>query len=64
MHGIHGIKAESVYSVDVQIATFLTDFFSADAVMADGPVATKLLFSPYRRFEAWRFLTYMFVHVG
>lgn len=48
----------------VEIATFLVDFFNADTVEADGPVATKLMFSPYRRFEAWRFVTYMFVHVG
>jgi rhomboid-related protein 1/2/3 len=48
----------------MQIATFVTDKITADTVMADGPIAAKLLYTPYRRFEAWRFLTYMFVHVG
>lgn len=48
----------------IEIATFVTDKINADAVMADGPIATKLLYTPYRRFEAWRFVTYMFVHVG
>ena len=42
----------------------MADLIIADTVMADGPVARKLLFTPYRRFEVWRFLTYMFVHVG
>ncbi|PNF37657.1 hypothetical protein B7P43_G11934 [Cryptotermes secundus] len=48
----------------IEIATFVTDVINADTVMADGPIATKLLYTPYRRFEAWRFFTYMFVHVG
>jgi membrane associated rhomboid family serine protease len=48
----------------MQIATFVTDMINADAVMADGPIGTKLLYTPYRRFEVWRFFTYMFVHVG
>jgi len=48
----------------VEIATFLADVINAGTQMADGPVARKLLFDPYRRFEVWRFFTYMFVHVG
>jgi len=48
----------------VEVATFVADYIKADTVMANGPIATKLLFTPYRRFEAWRFITYMFVHVG
>lgn len=47
-----------------EIATFLSDYIYADTVMADGPLATTLLFTPYKRYEAWRFITYMFVHVG
>ena len=42
----------------------MADYIKADTMMADGPIATKLLFTPYRRFEVWRFITYMFVHVG
>lgn len=30
----------------------------------DGPVATLFIYNPYRRYEAWRFVSYMFVHVG
>ncbi|XP_050442870.1 rhomboid-related protein 2 [Adelges cooleyi] len=29
-----------------------------------GPMASTFIFNPHRRREAWRFLTYMFVHVG
>lgn len=29
-----------------------------------GPIATELIYNPYKRNEAWRFLTYMFVHIG
>lgn len=29
-----------------------------------GPAATLFIFNPYRRFEAYRFVSYMFVHVG
>lgn len=31
---------------------------------ANGTLATALMYDPRRRREAWRFLTYMFVHVG
>ena len=30
----------------------------------NGPAATLFIYNPYRRQEAWRFITYMFVHVG
>ncbi|XP_067637635.1 rhomboid-related protein 2 [Eurosta solidaginis] len=30
----------------------------------NGPVATLFIYNPYRRYEAWRFVSYMFVHVG
>ena len=35
-------------------------------VTASGPVDTDsvLIYNPRRRKEAWRFLSYMFVHVG
>ncbi|KAL5288184.1 RHBDL2.2 family protein [Megaselia abdita] len=29
-----------------------------------GPVADELYYNPEKRYEAWRFLTYMFVHIG
>lgn len=30
----------------------------------DGPIATVLVYDPHRRREVWRYITYMFVHVG
>lgn len=29
-----------------------------------GPAASLFIYHPFRRYEAWRFATYMFVHVG
>ncbi|EDW30651.1 GL26733 [Drosophila persimilis] len=29
-----------------------------------GPAATLFIYNPYKRYEAWRFVSYMFVHVG
>lgn len=31
---------------------------------ANGPVAKYLIYNPEKRQESWRFLTYMFVHIG
>ena len=28
------------------------------------PVESRLIYNPYRRYEAWRYVTYMFVHAG
>ena len=28
------------------------------------PFQSKLIFNPYRRYEVWRYLTYMFIHAG
>lgn len=30
----------------------------------NGPAARLFIYNPFRRFEAWRFVSYMFVHVG
>lgn len=30
----------------------------------NGPAATLFIYNPFKRYEAWRFVTYMFVHVG
>ncbi|KAJ9596582.1 hypothetical protein L9F63_012415 [Diploptera punctata] len=48
----------------IEVVTFFVDLINASTVNADGPLAKQLIYSPYRRFEAWRYLTYMFVHVG
>ncbi|KAH1019026.1 hypothetical protein HUJ05_006691 [Dendroctonus ponderosae] len=31
---------------------------------ATGPVATVFIYEPHKRYEIWRFFTYMFVHIG
>lgn len=28
------------------------------------PIESPLIYDPYRRWQAWRFLTYMFIHIG
>lgn len=30
----------------------------------DGPAAQLFIYDPWRRYQAWRFVSYMFVHVG
>lgn len=30
----------------------------------NGPAATLFIYNPYKRYESWRFVSYMFVHVG
>ncbi|XP_049794248.1 protein rhomboid-like isoform X1 [Schistocerca nitens] len=43
-------------------------FFIIDESLSEnyvfGPVARLFIYNPYRRSEIWRWLTYMFVHVG
>lgn len=53
------------------IRVFLFVFFSDDprnykqiGENTNGPAATLFIYNPYRRYEVWRFITYMFVHVG
>ena len=48
----------------LEIISFLYDWGVAGETKASGPLATHIIYNPYRRREAWRFLTYMFVHVG
>lgn len=31
---------------------------------ASGPLAKWLIYDPTRRYEMWRYFTYMFVHIG
>lgn len=39
---------------------------SEEPLSLTGPVpfASKLIYNPYRRFEIWRYFTYMFIHAG
>lgn len=47
----------------VEIILFCYDAARGNT-QANGPIAQVLIYSPYKRHEAWRFITYMFVHVG
>ncbi|KAF5285142.1 hypothetical protein FQA39_LY16831 [Lamprigera yunnana] len=48
----------------VEIILFCVDAAKGSGMLATGPVADVLIYDPRRRYEAWRYLTYMFVHIG
>lgn len=48
----------------IEIILFCVDAAQANTYAANGPVATAMIYDPHRRYEAWRFISYMFVHVG
>lgn len=49
----------------VYLSVHLSDAHGLE-ITWDGPVpyCSVLIYNPYRRWEAWRYLTYMFVHIG
>ncbi|KAG9509739.1 5'-AMP-activated protein kinase subunit gamma-1, partial [Fragariocoptes setiger] len=51
----------------VQLAIFVRYGFLADEPLSlTGPVPFRsaLIYNPYRRYEFWRYVTYMFIHAG
>jgi rhomboid-related protein 1/2/3 len=48
----------------IEVIAFLWDVIAEGESSVHGPAASLFIYNPYRRYEAWRFLTYMFVHVG
>ncbi|XP_017869332.1 PREDICTED: protein rhomboid [Drosophila arizonae] len=61
-----------IFSI-IEIIMFLVDviYFQDDpnhnqrlGESTNGPAATLFIYNPYKRYESWRFLSYMFVHVG
>lgn len=59
----------------IQIIFFIVDVFLLEehkegnngrpiGETIDGPAAQVFIYNPYKRNEVWRFLTYMFVHIG
>ncbi|XP_043239167.1 protein rhomboid-like [Amphibalanus amphitrite] len=50
----------------IQLVLFIYDGVRLGGITASGPVdpESPLIYSPYRRREVWRLLTYMLVHVG
>ncbi|XP_046682833.1 rhomboid-related protein 2 [Homalodisca vitripennis] len=49
----------------IEIAFFLYDVAVTHTLMStNGPVARFFIYDPHKRIELWRFVTYMFVHIG
>ncbi|XP_014211095.1 protein rhomboid-like [Copidosoma floridanum] len=50
----------------IEIMLFISDvFFNAQGTPpVKGPTATLFIYNPTKRYQAWRYITYMFVHVG
>ncbi|XP_014243641.1 protein rhomboid [Cimex lectularius] len=49
----------------IEIGVFIFDFYNQrGANVTNTPASHLFIYNPHRRKEAWRFLTYMFVHVG
>ncbi|XP_076281091.1 rhomboid-4 isoform X2 [Lasioglossum baleicum] len=48
----------------LEITLFLYDVIAHKSLSVEGPAATLFIYNPHKRFQAWRYLTYMFVHIG
>lgn len=48
----------------IEIILFIYDVIQHKSLSVEGPAATLFIYNPQKRYEAWRYLTYMFVHVG
>lgn len=48
----------------IELFLFCLDAARGSISSANGPVANVMIYDPYRRYQAWRFVTYMFVHIG
>ncbi|KAK6014319.1 EF hand [Ostertagia ostertagi] len=51
----------------IQVAIYIYyTIESGEGVSITGPVPSKspLIFNPYRKSEVWRYITYMFIHIG
>ncbi|KAF5287187.1 hypothetical protein FQR65_LT12316 [Abscondita terminalis] len=48
----------------IEIILFCVDVAKGSTMSYTGPVANALMYDPRRRYEAWRYVTYMFVHIG
>ena len=48
----------------LEIILYLYDTISNRGPSVDGPTAVLFIYNPYKRYQVWRYITYMFVHVG
>uniref|UniRef100_A0A0A9WGI0 Rhomboid-related protein 3 n=1 Tax=Lygus hesperus TaxID=30085 RepID=A0A0A9WGI0_LYGHE len=53
----------AVFSL-LELASFLYDWIYYGGRITDGSLAQILVYDPKRRIEAWRYVSYMFVHMG
>ncbi|XP_052899552.1 rhomboid-related protein 2 [Anopheles moucheti] len=55
-----------IFSI-LEVIFFVIDIVKTqdhNGTSTNGPMATLFIYNPHLRHEAWRFLTYMFVHIG
>ncbi|XP_036146105.1 rhomboid-related protein 3 isoform X3 [Monomorium pharaonis] len=48
----------------IEIILFMYDVIKHKSLSVEGPAAQLFIYNPHKRYEAWRYITYMFVHVG
>ncbi|GFG28877.1 hypothetical protein Cfor_06254 [Coptotermes formosanus] len=48
----------------IEVIAFLWDIIDEGRSSVTGPAAALFIYNPFKRYEAWRYLTYMFVHVN
>ncbi|KAJ8675416.1 hypothetical protein QAD02_011202 [Eretmocerus hayati] len=48
----------------IEIVIFLYDTLANNARPIEGPMAEVFIYDPTKRYQIWRYFTYMFVHVG
>lgn len=48
----------------LEVIAFFWDIIEEGTSSVHSPAATLFIYNPFKRYEAWRYLTYMFVHVG
>ena len=59
-------KVQIVANLLLQVGVFIYYAVEMGGVGPNGPVPFKslLIYDPYRRYEAWRFFSYMLIHSG
>lgn len=48
----------------IEIILFMYDVIKHKSLSVEGPAATLFIYNPHKRYQVWRYITYMFVHVG
>lgn len=48
----------------IEIALFMYDLLDQGYYTTAGKVANVMIYNPYKRYEVWRYVSYMFVHIG